>query len=202
MTAGADLEDQIVVAIRRIIRAIDLHSRRLLEAHGLTGPQLATLREVSKRSGVTTSALARAVRLSQPTMSGILDRLERQGFVRRTQSSEDRRATSITVTGTGARVLANDPSLLQDRFRVQLARLEDWERYWLLAALERIAAMMDAEAIDAAPMLVTGPISASEASQGGGADDTSARAADAGRARRARGAGRGKRRNQHSDPPG
>ena len=41
-------EDQIVVAIRQIIRAVDLHSRRLVQAHGLTGPQLAVLQEVSR----------------------------------------------------------------------------------------------------------------------------------------------------------
>jgi predicted ATP-grasp superfamily ATP-dependent carboligase len=58
-------------------------------------------------------------------------------------------------------VLEEAPSLLQERFREKLGRLEDWERHWLLAALERIASMMDAESIDAAPILETGQISAS-----------------------------------------
>jgi len=58
-------------------------------------------------------------------------------------------------------VLDEAPSLLQEQFRDELARLEDWERHWMLAALERIASMMDAEGIDAAAILETGPVAQS-----------------------------------------
>jgi len=161
MSETSEIEDHIVAAIRRIIRAIDLHSRQLLESHRLTGPQLATMRAAQKLDGPTTSALARAVHLSQPTVSGILSRLERSGLVCRQRSAGDRRSVVIRLTETGERVLEEAPSLLQERFREKLGRLEDWERHWMLAALERIASMMDADAIDAAPMLETGQISAS-----------------------------------------
>ncbi|HKK50338.1 MAG TPA: MarR family transcriptional regulator [Myxococcota bacterium] len=167
MSGPSENEDDIVAAIRRIIRAIDLHSRRLLESHKLTGPQLATMRAAQKMraaqeiDGPTTSALARAVHLSQPTVSGILNRLERQGLIRRERSQGDRRSVVIRVTDEGEKVLEEAPSLLQERFRAKLGRLEDWERHWLLAALERIASMMDADAIDAAPILETGQISQS-----------------------------------------
>lgn len=159
MTASDEIEDHIVASIRRIIRAIDLQSRRLQDRHKLTGPQLATLREAHKLGELTISALARAVHLSQPTVSGILSRLERRGLVVRKPSEGDRRSVVIEVTEEGLRTLDEAPSLLQDRFRVELARLEDWERHWMLAALERIASMMDAEGIDAAPILETGPVS-------------------------------------------
>lgn len=159
MTGSREIEDHIVASIRRIIRAIDLQSRRLLDRYKLTGPQLATLREADRMGSVSTSALARSVHLSQPTVSGILTRLEKRGLIRRERSPDDRRSVEITVTPEGTRVLAEAPSLLQERFRAELARLEGWERHWLLAALERIASMMDAEAIDAAPILETGPVS-------------------------------------------
>ena len=161
MSEASEAEDHIVAAIRRIIRAIDLHSRQLLESHKLTGPQLATMRAAQKLDGPTTSALARAVHLSQPTVSGILNRLERSGLVHRERSVGDRRSVVVRLSEAGERVLEEAPSLLQERFREKLGRLEDWERHWLLAALERIASMMDAESIDAAPMLETGQISAS-----------------------------------------
>ncbi|MAG34526.1 MAG: MarR family transcriptional regulator [Deltaproteobacteria bacterium] len=159
MVASNEVEDHIVASIRRIIRAIDLQSRRLHDRHKLTGPQLATLREAHKLGEVTISALARAVHLSQPTVSGILNRLERRGLVVRRRSEGDRRSVVIGLTEEGLRTLAEAPSLLQERFRTELARLEDWERHWMLAALERIAAMMDADDIDAAPILETGPVS-------------------------------------------
>jgi DNA-binding MarR family transcriptional regulator len=130
----------------------------MVDACGLTGPQLVVLREAAHLREPTVSALARAVSLSQPTVSGILERLEKRGLVRRERSERDRRSVSVGVTDEGARTLSGAPSLLQDRFRVELSRLEEWERTQMLALLQRLAGMMDAEAIDAAPMLETGAL--------------------------------------------
>ena len=119
---------------------------------------LATLAAAERLGPVAIGALARAVHLSQPTVSGILDRLEQRGMARRERSEQDRRSVVVRITEKGEQVLRESPSLLQDRFREELSRLEGWERHWLLSALERIAAMMDAEAIEAAPVLEAGPI--------------------------------------------
>lgn len=152
------IEDQIVSSLRRIIRAIDLQSRRIVDECGLTGPQLVVLRETARLGGASVSALTRGVNLSQPTVSGILDRLEKRGLVRRDRSEQDRRALLVSVTADGEGMLDDAPSLLQDRFRSELARLEEWERTQMLSTLQRLAGMMDAESIDAAPMLETGAI--------------------------------------------
>jgi DNA-binding MarR family transcriptional regulator len=152
------IEEQIVVALRRIVRAIDLQSRRMVEACGLTGPQLVVLREVAPLGSASISTLARSVSLSQPTVSGILERLEKRGLVRRERSEQDRRAVFVSLTPEGDRILHEAPSLLQDRFQRELERLEEWERTQMLSILQRLAGMMDAEALDAAPMLETGSL--------------------------------------------
>jgi DNA-binding MarR family transcriptional regulator len=149
-----DLEDLIVAAIRRLMRAVDLHSRRLVDEYGLTGPQLATLREAAKTGPISASSLARAVHLSSATMTGILSRLEKRGFAERTRGESDRRTVIVSVTDIGREVLARAPSLLQDRFRQELSGLETWEQMMMLANLQRIVSMMDAEGLDAAPHLV------------------------------------------------
>jgi len=149
-----DLEDLIVAAIRRLMRAVDLHSRRLVDEYGLTGPQLATLQEAARTGPVAASALARAVHLSSATMTGILTRLEKRGFVERTRGESDRRTVIVSITGIGREALARAPSLLQDRFRLELSELETWEQMMMLANLQRIASMMNAETLDAAPHLV------------------------------------------------
>ena len=70
----------------------------------------------------------------------------------------DRKAELDPAIQAGARAglseLARAPSLLQDRFRQELSSLETWEQMMMLANLQRIASMMDAEALDAAPHLV------------------------------------------------
>ena len=156
------LEDEILAAIRRIVRAVDLRSRALIRGHRISGPQLVTLREVARMGPVPVSALARAVSLSQPTVTGILNRLERAGLVRRDRGEEDRRNVLCTVTPQGASVLGEAPSLLQDRFRRELSRLEEWERSQMLATLQRIASLMDAETLEAAPVLTTDALSPAE----------------------------------------
>ena len=70
METPLSMENQIVAAIRRIMRAVDLHSRRLAEEHGLTGPQLATLQAAASLGESSTGTLARAVHLSGPTVTG------------------------------------------------------------------------------------------------------------------------------------
>jgi DNA-binding transcriptional ArsR family regulator len=82
------LDEAIVTAVRRIIRAVDLHSRDLLQNFGLTAPQLMTLRELARLEPVPVGVLSAAVHVSQATMTGILDRLEQRGLVQRTRDGD------------------------------------------------------------------------------------------------------------------
>jgi DNA-binding MarR family transcriptional regulator len=153
----AFMKQSILVALRRIIRAVDLHSHRLMEEHGLTGPQLAALHEIVREGTASAHKLARSLQVSQPTITGILDRLEQRGFISRTRNTSDRRAVDVAITEAGQRVLVSAPPLLQERFSEELAKLQPWEQTTILATLQRVAAMMDAEELTAAPQLVTGP---------------------------------------------
>jgi len=155
MDLDLDLEHQIVAALRKIMRAVDLHSRRLVEVCGLTGPQLAVLQEAERLGPTSATTLARAVYLSLPTVTGILGRLASRGFVQRTRDETDRRALNVSITVEGSRVLQDAPSLLQDHFRNELGRLEEWERHMMLSTLQRIAAIMGAESLEAAPHLIS-----------------------------------------------
>lgn len=157
------IEDEIVAALRRIIRAVDMHSRHLVDSVGLTWPQLATLRAAERLSPCTISVLARAVHLGQATLTGIVQRLQRAGYLERTPHETDRRSVNVAITPAGRTVLQNAPSLLQDRFHRELGKLKDWERSQTLASLQRIAEMMEVETLDASPILVAGPVDASAA---------------------------------------
>ena len=150
------LDDRVIAALRRIVRAIDMHSHHLVERFGVTGPQLIALQELARLGQVPVGVLARQVHVSHPTMTGILDRLERHGLVLRTRDTEDRRRTTVRPTTAGLELLGSAPSPLQDRFRSEFSKLEEWEQTHMLATLQRIATMMDAEELEAAPVLTTG----------------------------------------------
>jgi DNA-binding MarR family transcriptional regulator len=160
------IENQILASLRRTIRAVDLQSRRLVDRFGLTGPQLVVLQAAAELEPVTAGALAAAVHLSRPTITGILDRLGEHGLIHRVRSEHDRRQWLITITPRGRKILDKAPSPLQDRFRAELARLEDWEQSQILATLQRVASMMEAEDLDAAPVLATGSVEADRIGKG------------------------------------
>ena len=154
------LEDQVIAALRRITRAIDLRSRGLMQEIGLTAPQLASLQAIARLQPITGGALAKSIHLSQATLTGILTRLENRNLVSRTRSGTDRRTVVVELTEDGRAILASAPSLLQDSFRRELLKLHEWEQTQMLATLQRIASMMDAEEIDAAPVLAAGAVTA------------------------------------------
>lgn len=153
MAGIRSIEDRVIVALRRISRAIDLRSRVLLRQYGLTAPQLAALRVVGRFQPMTVGGVARAIHLSHATVTGICDRLERRGLLTRSRDQKDRRSVMVALTSEGERMLELAPPLLQDRFRQELGRLPEWEQTQILANLQRIAAMMDADAIEAVPLL-------------------------------------------------
>lgn len=145
MIPGLVMESQILAVLRRIIRATDLHSRRLVETVGLTGPQLVTLETAAHLGPISTTALARSIYLSPATVTGILDRLERRGLLERFRDTRDRRSWLVTVTDAGRELLESSPSPLQSQFRAKLDKLADWEQSQILSSLQRIASMMETE---------------------------------------------------------
>lgn len=147
-------EESVLRSIRRITRAIDLYSRKLSASCDLTGPQLACLREVARAGETATTALADAVSLSPATVTGILDRLEAGGLVCRERQSDDKRRVRVTLTGEGRDALMRAPPLLQDGFTQRFRALPATTQSQLDRALQEIVAMMEAEELDASPLLM------------------------------------------------
>lgn len=152
------LTDQVLVALRRIMRATDLHSRQLLRRFGITGPQLLVLREIGVRGELSGSALARAISVSLPTATDIAARLETRGLVTRRRNPSDRRQVLVSLTDEGRRVLDAAPPPLQDSLIDHLVVLPEWEQTQILSVLQRVVAMMEADELTASPILTTGQV--------------------------------------------
>lgn len=152
--------EEVLVAIRRITRAIDLQSRRLVQSHGLTGPQALILKEVGRGRPLTAGELANNVSLSQATITDIVKRLEGRGLLIREKAQEDKRRINIQLTDEGQALVAKSLPLLQEQFEKRYLELKDWEQNQLLSSIQRLAELMDAENIDAAPVLASGSVRA------------------------------------------
>ena len=108
--------EEVLVSIRQIIRAIDLHSKKLSKESGLTAPQLILMRAISELDNVTIKQLSSHTNMSQATATTILDRLERNQFVERRRSVEDKRKVHALLTEKGQEALKQAPTPLQEHF--------------------------------------------------------------------------------------
>ncbi len=150
--------DDVMIALRKIIQAIDMNSKKLVKRVGLTGPQLVILQEISSLGEVTAGEIARAVSLSQATLTGILERMEKRGLLSRRRSEQDKRRVMVRITDSGTQVLDDAPPLMQEEFVDGFSSLQEWEQTMILSSLQRLVSIMDAKAIQAAPFLATSPI--------------------------------------------
>ncbi|PRY88675.1 DNA-binding MarR family transcriptional regulator [Donghicola tyrosinivorans] len=151
--------DDSLIALRRILRATELYSRDLAQSAGLTPAQLRVLQIAKTKDGsVTPKELATQMGVSQATVTALVDKIVSRGLAVRVRSETDRRQTNVTLTQTGTDAVAQAPDALQQRYVKAFMKLQDWEQAQLLASLERVAAMLNADDIDAAPVLTTGEL--------------------------------------------
>ncbi|MFT5880639.1 MAG: DNA-binding MarR family transcriptional regulator [Moritella sp.] len=150
--------EQLLISLRRVIRAIDIHSRQLNKQSGLTGPQLMVMQNIAQLKAPLAKDIAQEVALSAATVTTIIDRLESRGLVIRKRSETDKRKVHLSLSDSGKLLLSQSPKPLQEHFIRRYQNLEEWEQSQLLSAVERIASMMDAQELDAAPVLLVGQI--------------------------------------------
>ena len=149
-----------LIAIRRIVRAAEFAARDLSRTAGLTASQMVVLQIIARTGaeGAGAGAIAEAARLSQATVTALLDKLEDRRLVVRGRSAEDRRRVVVVLTDAGRNMLSTTPDVLQNRFAAGFERLEDWEQAGIVSALERVALLLNASGIDASPILDVGSL--------------------------------------------
>ena len=154
--------DEVLIALRRIIRATDLYSRKLSKVAGLTAPQLLVMQAIVAREEMTMGEIATEVSLSQATITTILDRLEKRELLIRERGSSDKRRVYARLTPAGKDLVNRAPAPLQEEFLERFEQLDDWEQSLILSSLQRVASMMDAADIDASPVLDVGAMDRSQ----------------------------------------
>ncbi|MGI1678058.1 MAG: MarR family transcriptional regulator [Cellvibrionaceae bacterium] len=150
--------EEVLISLRRVIRATDLHSKHLAKTTGLTAPQILLLQTIRNNDEATIGALANEISLSQATVTTILDRLEKRGIIYRKRSETDKRKVHAHLTENGLSLLKDAPIPLQEQFATQFNLLEEWEQTMIISSIQRVARMMDAQNIDASPVLDIGTL--------------------------------------------
>jgi DNA-binding MarR family transcriptional regulator len=154
--------EELFISLRKIIRAIDLRSKKLNKESGVTLPQLLVMQEIERTKGITAREVSTNIHLSQATVTNILDRLEAKQFIKRVRSDSDRRRITLFLTNDGMTALFNTPKTIEDSFEKTFSALKEWEQYQLLSSVEHIAFLMGASSIDPSPVLNIGELTTFE----------------------------------------
>src|SRR5712691_1727388 len=96
-----DTANRLRPALLRLAREL----RRETEALGITSRQATLLYLIQEHPGLSLRELAALERISAPSLSGHVDRLERAGSIERVRSGGDRRRVGLELTTAGARLL-------------------------------------------------------------------------------------------------
>ena len=147
-----------LVALRRILRVTELNSRNLARQSDLTASQLLLLKHVAEHGQALPSTIAKAIELKQATITVLINKLEEDGLVTRSRDTEDRRRVWVRLTDAGRSVLDRSPDHLQIRFEHGIDQLEEREQSMIITTLERIASLLDADDVEAAPVLDVGDL--------------------------------------------
>ncbi len=147
-----------LIALRRIQRRTEHASKRLAHQAGMTPSQLVVLQLLHEKGDRTVGEIAKATQLSNATITSLVDKLQAQGLVGRRRDDCDRRRVLLTLLPEGRARMAAAPDLLQETFVERFEALEPWRQAMLISALEHLAELLDAERIDAAPILDIGAL--------------------------------------------
>ncbi len=150
--------EDALIALRRIQRMTEMASKRLAQTAGLTPSQLSVLRMLDEGDDVSAGQIVEATQLKHATITSLVDKLEARGFVARERCETDRRRVWLHLLPAGKIALSKAPDPLHETFSTGFDALPDWHQSMLVSALERAVTLLDADMLDAAPVLDVGEL--------------------------------------------
>lgn len=106
MQSQASRDNRTYNAIIAAYKAMHRRMNEMLAEEGLTQPQFQALRIVSRKKAVCMREISDEMLVTPANVTGIIDRLESKGLLRRTGKARDRRATQVELTRDGTALQA------------------------------------------------------------------------------------------------
>lgn len=148
---------EILVSIRKIVRSLNLESKSIQKDFGLSITQLLCLNHLQQSPDYqsTHKHLMELLSLNSSTVTGIVNRLEKKGYVARLPKTADKRVTYIALTATGLKLLQEAPNVLHDRLAKKLATLSEKDQHMVKKSLDIVISAMQIKEVEASPLLIS-----------------------------------------------
>lgn len=145
----------VLIKIRRIVRSINLESKRIQKDYGVSIPQILCLNFLNSAPNYqsTQGELKKLLNLNSSTTSGIIQRLEKKGLIARLPKQGDKRVVNIVLTSKGADLYKRVPPLLHQKLTIKLQELSEDRLKGIEESLELLIAMLNIPDVEASPLI-------------------------------------------------
>jgi DNA-binding MarR family transcriptional regulator len=134
--------EEILATVRTLWRDLLRNPYADAERHGMTGPQITVMACLVSRRAMTLTELSRTLGLSHSSASGLVDRLQARGLLRRTEDAADRRRTTIEVTEAVQRYVLDLEAGPSGRLVEAMGKATPAERAAIKRALELLCDLL------------------------------------------------------------
>jgi len=147
-----------MISVRKIVRAINLESKRVEKNFGISIPQLLTLKYLKEKPDYKTTmrSLREFLSLNASTVTGIVSRLETKGFIARLPDPSDKRSTPIVLTSKGDDLIKKTDLSLHEKISKNLEALNEEEYSAIVESFQTIINFLNIEGLDASPIITGG----------------------------------------------
>ena len=142
---GAPEPGNLAERLRPVVTALTLMLRRETGQLPLSATQATVLALLDREGATRVSALAAATHVTQPSMTMLLNRMERAGWVRRGTDRTDQRVVNVVLTATGRRMLDKAAAARTAVLAERLKALTPAQRRAISAALPALSLLTEVE---------------------------------------------------------
>ena len=147
----------ILIKLRKIVRSVNLESKRVEKEQGVSIPQLLCLQFLAEQEDFRTNAvkLKAFLNLNASTISGILRRLEKKGLVEKLPKTSDKRVILISLTTNGMKLLQSAPITFQQKLSEKLQALPPEKLQSIIDGIDILTNIMEVDEVDASPIITS-----------------------------------------------
>ncbi len=148
MAQGFDQDatiSEIMQSLRRVIKAIHDYSRDVSNNFGITAPQLWALKTISQHGSLSQGELSEKMYLHPSTITGVVNRLEKKGYVERDRNQADRRVVKVRLTPKGKVLAKKTPNPIQGKMIYGLKNLKQRDLNSIYRSIQKLVTIMEVQ---------------------------------------------------------
>ncbi|MDA3943358.1 MAG: MarR family transcriptional regulator [Bacteroidetes bacterium] len=146
---------EVLINLRKIVRSVNLESKRIQKEFGVSIPQLLCLHYLATKPGFqsTMTGIAAYMNLNLSSVTGIVSRLEKKHLLAKLPKSGDKRITIVSLTASGMKLIDKSPELMHQQLSNKLAALSDDQIASLKESLQLLVQSFDLSEETASPLI-------------------------------------------------